>query len=208
MSDALDAGGRTNRMRPLRYMPNDHPTGARIGGTVPRGLESEVTDDLVQYFGTFPITAIPSLEFSVFHRFDTDGADEARDIIEHNNSILTSSNLLWVVVHGVSERGSALARPFEARGIQVGPESPDETVDDDGTVMPHTESKLGGACFLDRGWLRSEVDELEKAGYQQLLQIGMHGADLIDGFPWDPGYLHVWAKAPDKADTYRFMVEQ
>jgi hypothetical protein len=195
-------------MRPLHYIPDDQVMGARIGGTVPRGLESEASDDLVQYFGTFPVIACPEIEFSMFHRFDIFGDDATRDVLDHNNRILSPFELLWVVVHGPSERGDMAARPFEARGLTIDAESPDEVVDDDGTVMPYNESKLGGVCFLERYWLQDAVSAIETDGYRLLLTIGMHGSDLIDGFPWDPGCLHVWARKPDQADTYRFLVEQ
>ena len=194
-------------MRALRFRPEDRATGARIGGTVPLGQEYAIMDSGVQYFGTFPITELPHLEFSVFHRFEIFAEHDTRDVILHNNKILAPSDLIWVTVHGPSERGSDVARPFEARGLDFGPEIADVTIDDDGNVKPYTESKLGGRCFLLRYWLQDEVSQLESAEYKQLLQIGMHGRDLIDGFPWDPGYLHVWAEAPENSQTYRFMVE-
>ena len=99
-------------------------------------------------------------------------------------------------------------RPFEARALAIGTESVDVVTDDEGNENTYAASKLGGKCFLVRYWLQELITNLEKDGYQQLLQIGLQGSDLIDGFPWDPGCLHVWASNPLDPMTYRFMVEQ
>ena len=195
-------------MRPIYFKNEDCVEGARIGGLVPKGLENQIKDDHSQYFGTFPLPDDPENEFSVFHRFEIFGDDEDRDVIAHNNRVLEPSDLIWAVIHSQSCRGELSNRSFESRALDIGPERADRVTDDEGNETPYTESKLGGKCFLDRYWLQEQVTDLEQDGYQQLLQIGMHGSELIDGFPWDPGYLHVWASNPRDPKTYRFMVEQ
>ena len=195
-------------MRPISYNNEDCVEGARIGGPVPKGLENQIKNDHSQYFGTFPLPNDPESEFSLFHRFEIFGDDEERDIIAHNNRVLEPSDLIWAVVHTRSSRGELSNQPFEARSLDIGPDSADTATDDEGNEFPYTESKLGGKCFLERYWLQEHVTDLEKDGYEQLLQIGVHGSDLIDGFPWDPGYLHVWASNPRDPKTYRFMIEQ
>ena len=196
-------------MRPIQYKTTDATDGPRIGGKVPTGLESEIVDDKTQYFGTFPISSTDAQKkFSVFHRFEIFGEDPERDVIDYNNRILRPSRLIWAVVHDASSRGTANARAFEARSLHIGPETLDEAVDDDGTVLPYTESKLGGRCFLERYWLQESVEQIEADGFQFLMQIGAHDEHLIDGFPWDPGFLHVWARDPLAPDSYRFMIEQ
>jgi hypothetical protein len=197
-----------SEMRPIRYKSDDCIEGPRIGGSVPKGLEHHIFDEYSQYFGTFPLPGDPEREFSIFHRFDILGADEDRDVIAHNNRVLEPSDLIWAVVHPLSSRGELSNQPFPPRGLEIDTQSPDSVTDEEGKETLHTESKLGGRCFLERYWLREVVTELEENGYEQLLQIGMHGSDLIEGFPWDPGYLHVWAANPDDPKTYRFMIEQ
>lgn len=196
------------KMRPIRYKKEDCTGGPRIGGTVPEGLEEHIIDEHSQYFGTFPLPRGTEREFSIFHRFDILGNDEDRDIIAHNNKVLEPSDLIWAVVHQRSCRGKLSNQPFQACGLEIGTEIADSVIDKEGNETLYTESKLGGRCFLERHFLQNDVMELEEKGYQQLLQIGMHGSHLIEGFPWDPGFLHVWAANPDDPMTYRFMIEQ
>lgn len=195
-------------MRALHIAQHDHTVGARIGGAVPLGQEHAIRDSDTQYFGTFPVSNLANLEFSVFHRFEVFDAHPTRDVLFHNNKVLLPSDLIWVSVHGHSERGLHLGRPFESRAVDFEQESPDEQVADDGHVDPYSESKLGGRCFLLRYWLQDDVSELEHEGFTQLLQIGLTGGDVVEGFPWDPGYLHVWARDPTDPTSYRFMIEQ
>ena len=195
-------------MKPIYYLPDDRAQGARIGGALPRGQEKQAADADVQYFGTFPLLDNLNREFSVFHRMGVKPSDKQSDVAENKNVILTPSELIWATVHDKSERSETKARPFEARGITIGSESPDETQDDDGSMIPYTESKLGGRSFLERFWLQDEVDALEAEGFQLLVQVGLHWGDSIHGFPWDPGFLHVWAQDPENPSSYRFMVEQ
>ena len=198
-------------MRPLTYLPNDASTGARIGGAAPVELLSQFRDDVTQYFGTFPLLGEDSTEFTIFHRVDSFGDDHVRNAIANNNQILTPSELLWCVVHPMSHRSTRIRNAFEARGIIVGDETDDLVSVEDETdpqLIPYTESKLGGACYVERYQVGDDVHELENSGFQQLLQIGMHGSDLIDGFPWDPGYLNVWALNPTDPKSYRFCIQQ
>ena len=195
-------------MRPITFINNDCFEGPRIGGTVPSGLERQIKDEHSQYFGTFPLLIDAEMEFSLFHRFDIFGTDAERDVIAHNNKVLKPCDLIWTVVHPRSRRGELSNQAFEARCLEIGRECVDTIRGEDGKETPYTESKLGGKCFFERHWLQEQVVELEQGGYDQLLQIGMHGSDLIYGFPWDPGWLHVWSSDPRDPQTYRFMVEQ
>lgn len=195
-------------MRPISYSLEYCEEGPRIGGAIPEGQEDQLVDEHTQYFGTFPILDALNQEFSVFHRFDIKGIDEDRDVISHNNRILRPSDLIWALVHQRSRRGTKDTHCLEPRSITLAEPKQDEFTTDDGQLVPFPESKLGGKCYLERRWLQSEVTTLEDAGYNQLLQIGLHCSDLIEGFPWDPGYLHVWALNPSDQSTYRFMVEQ
>lgn len=199
------------RMRPLVYLPNDVSTGARIGGAAPDELLSQFRDEYTQYFGTFPLLGGDSTEFTIFHRIDPFEDAPVRDAIANNNQILTPPELLWCVVHNVSHRGTTIRNAFEARGMIVGDETDDLLSNEDANdpqLEPYAESKLGGACYVERYQIREAVQELERSGFQQLLQIGMDGPDLIEGFPWDPGYLNVWALNPTDPTSYRFCIQQ
>lgn len=192
----------------IEYLAGDVNTGPRIGGSCPSGLEENLEGPHSQYFGTFPLLSQDGREFSLFHRFDLLGDDPRRDIIEHNNRILPPSETIWVVVHPSSERSDDSRVSCEPRGLILSEPRADELRDEDGLVTAYPDSKLGGSCFLLRYWLNDLVDQLERDGYQQLLQIGLHRDELIEGFPWDPGYLHVWSSQPRDPKNYRFMIEQ
>lgn len=195
-------------MQPLFYKHEDCIKGPRIGGSLPAGLEGHIKNKHAQYFGTFPLPGRPDREFSIFHSFDILGNNEEHDIIAYNNRVLEPSELIWAAVHAVSSRGELSNQPFESRALEIGPESVDGWTDEEGHEISYPMSKLGGKCFLERYWLQAHVTNLENDSYAQVLQICMHGNDLIDGFPWDPGCLHMWALNPDDPNTYRFMVEQ
>lgn len=195
-------------MIPLRYLSYDSDTGCRIGGAGPSGLESQFGDPATQYFGTFPLFNWLEREFSVFHRFDPKGTDEARDLISYNNRILQSCPLIWVIVHAKSMRSEMSPNMFEARALQLESTAPEKHRDGNGRIEPYSGCKLGGECFVRRHQVGGAVQELGASGFAHLLQIGEVGADFIQGFPWDPGFLNVWAKVPDDASTYRFCIQQ
>lgn len=194
-------------MRPLTIADDDSSDGPRIGGSAPIGLESEFRDDHSRYFGSFPI--IDDREFSVFHRFDVFGEDENRDVILHNNQILEPSSLIWAVIHDCSRRGSTFPAEFPGRRLIVGDLRPDVLDDSDADCdAPYSESKLFGRGYTWRYQIAEKVSQLESRGFLHLLQIGLRGDTIIDGFPWDPGFLNVWAADPQDASTYRFCVQQ
>lgn len=97
---------------------------------------------------------------------------------------------------------------FEGRALAMESSAPDNVPDGLGAVITYSGCKLGGKCHVHRFQVSEAVQELECSGYDHLLQIGEAGADLIKGFPWDPGFLNVWAKKPHDVTTYRFCVQQ
>lgn len=196
-------------MVPLQYLKTDSATGCRIGGACPVGLESQFALPATQYFGTFPLLETPGHEFSIFHRFDPLGNDVERFLIPFNNQILAPSKLIWVVVHEASVRSNESPNMFEARGLELGSPRVEEVSAGDDSIIPEPGSKLGGRCLIFRYQVREVVPQLEANGYLHLLQIGDgRGRDFVAGFPWDPGFLNVWALDPADASTYRFCVQQ
>ncbi|MEZ6142310.1 MAG: hypothetical protein R3B84_17255 [Zavarzinella sp.] len=195
-------------MVPLRFLPTDAVSGCRIGGPCPVGLKAQFRDSLTQYFGTFPLIEFEKTEFSIFHRFDRLGNDAARDIIAFNNQILEPSELIWVAVHPVSFRSEDSPNIFEARALELHNPGSDLTHDDQCRLIHITGCTLGGHCYVERVQVRDDVKRLEEEGYRHLLQIGEVGGDFIEGFPWDPGFLNVWASHPLDPSTYRFCVQQ
>ena len=195
-------------MRPIYFDRNDVMTGPRIGGASPLGLDENFRDEHTQYFGTFPIPTCHELEFSIFHRMDMMGVDSLRDTIANNNQVVSSGELIWCVVHDASRRGSEKQNEFEPCGLIVGPETEDLTDDCAGNMTPYAQSKLGGSCFVFRYQIRQAIDDLNAKGYHHLIQIGQPASRIIDGFPWDPGFLNVWASNSIDSTTYRFCVQQ
>lgn len=196
-------------MVPLHYLSSDSGSGCRIGGNCPVGLEFQFASRWTQYFGTFPLLERQGKEFSIFHRFDPRGYDPSRDLISFNNQILLAGELIWAVVHEASVRANESPNTFEARGMTMAAEAPDKVLADDGSLIPYSDSKLGGNCFIFRYQIRDAVAQLEAVGFQHLLQIGeAPGGALIEGFPWDPGFLNVWAADLEDPKTYRFCVQQ
>ena len=197
---------RKKLLRKISYLKTDSNKGPRIGGSIPEGLDAELKDEFTQYFGTLPLLENPGYEFSIFHRLDLDGIDSDRDILNHTGKILYTSDLIWVKVHPKSQRGSLTQNEFEAWALEIGPIEKDQ-ITVDGETTAYTESKLGGAAF----YLRHEINELVESQldkqYKNLLQIGEHGDNIIDGFPWDPGFLHVYSKNPMEESQYCFVIE-
>jgi len=195
-------------MVPLKYLLSDATSGCRIGGACPVGLESQFSAASTQYFGTFPLLGYQGTEFSVFHRFDPSGRDATRDLLDFNNRILIPGDLIWAVVHPKSMRSAESPNMFEPRCLTCESATGDEVSDDLGRMVPYSGCKLGGCCFVERHQVADAVKSLEKSGFVHLVQIGLVGRDFIRGFPWDPGFLNVWAEVPLDCATYRFCVQQ
>lgn len=196
------------RMRPLTILGSDAATGCRIGGNGPAGQEQELRGDCRQYFGTFPLTDGADAEFSIFHRFDPSGRDAARDLIDFNNRVLEPGEMIWATIHAPSTRAAGAPAEFGGRSVRVEPDAADDVDDGCGGTMRYSGSKVGGRCLVERHQVADAVRLLEDEGYLHLLQICTPTDDLVDGFPWDPGTLNVWARDPRDATTYRFCVQQ
>ena len=195
-------------VRPFSLSIGLTPTGPRIGGPAPNAGADQFRDEHVQYFGTFPVDA--TREFSIFHRFEIFGDDDERDVIPHNNQILAPSELIWVLVHDASPRSGSSPNQFEAARLDIcdaGTDIDDDNADVAGRSILSC-NKLGGLAYIERHALMDAIPELESQGFSHLLQIGMNGDLLIDGFPWDPGFLNVWARDPLDANTFRFAIQQ
>lgn len=182
--------------------------GLRVGGAAPIVAVDQFRDEHVQYFGTFPLET--GSEFSIFHRFEIFGDDDARDVILRNNEILSPSDLIWCIVHSPSPRGGGSQNEFEAAIVTLEDSCLDHDVSNPDVAGRCflSRNKLGGNAYIERHALMDAIPQIEARGYSHLLQIGMDGEDLIDGFPWDPGYLNVWALNPFDADTFRFAIQQ
>jgi hypothetical protein len=74
-------------------------------------------------------------------------------------------------------------------------------------------SKVGGRPFIDNiARVGPAFDELEQNGYRQLFQFDTPDPSrqsYIDGFPWDPGWLHVFVRGEYLNDAdFAFVVQQ
>jgi len=208
MNDPLSILTDPKIMRPFEFSGHDVDAGPRIGGSAPAGQNEQFLMEHTQYFGTFPLG--DGAEFSVYHRFEIFGEDDQRDVIMHNNQILQPSNMIWAKVHGSSSRDKKLPHAFPGAGLILG--APVSDLDDNNPDLCERpispENKMFGRCYVDRHAVMDDVLALEASEHLHLLQIGFEFDVEIEGFPWDPGCLNVWARNPSDAATYRFCVQQ
>jgi len=166
---------------------------------------------LQKYFGTMEFRG--GLSVSVFYSFDIYGDDKDRDIISHNNRLLFPCELIHAVTHesGMASGMSEVSAEVSCHKIRLDVEQRD--VMEEGSSLPYSHSKIGGRPFVDNVALVGEAFQQSTIrGFQQLIQFGTPNPTthpFVDGFPWDPGWLHVFAKGASLEDCeFAFIIQQ
>jgi len=155
------------------------------------------------------------MALSIFYSFDISGVDEAPDTISHNNQLLRASSLIHGVWHRSSDRGRAgsIASEVSCHAVFAGAERPDQESDEVGGYIPFQGAKLGGEPFVENIPRCGEAfDEAARLGFRQLAQFETPNPLLqpyIEGFPWDPGWLHVLVReSSGRMPDLAFVVQQ
>lgn len=197
--------------RPFSFNLESTGIGSRIGGKPP--LDAIPTFDSIcqKYFGTIELEL--NWCVSIFYSLDRHGNDESRDIISFNNRPLYSSELIQAVIHR-SERmhdHSNILSEVTCHEINIESEQPD--VADSDFVVPYSRSKIGGRPYVDNAAVVGGVfEQLLKDGFQQLLQFDTPNPRThshVVGFPWDPGWLHVFLRGTNVNDyEFAFVIQQ
>ena len=200
-----------NKCRPFTYEIGSASSGSRIGGRPPQNAIPMFYVACQKYFSTIEFDA--GLSVSIFYSFDIYGDNEIRDIISHNNRPLFSSELIDAVVHerGVASEDSNISAEVSCHKIKFGIEQRDMAQGD--STVPYPQSKIGGKPFVDNVSLVGEAFErLLTAGFQQLIQFDTPNPNthpFVDGFPWDPGWLHVFVKGMTiEGCDFAFVIQQ
>jgi hypothetical protein len=189
---------------PVTYAAEPAANGSRMGGLSP--VQPTFEGPHQKYFAT--IEFADGWCASIFYSFDILGRDSSRDIIDFNNRLLLPSPLLHAVVHPqgrVDELGLVAAEVSNHR-LHMG-----EPQLDLESAVPYARSKVAGTPFLDNvGRCGNAFKRAMDEGYTQLVQFDTPGASerYVTGFPWDPGWLHVFLREAPPHREFAFVVQQ
>lgn len=187
-----------------------------IGGSPPDGVIPQISSNTQKYFGTFPfIIGDGELSVSIFYSLDPNfsGKQFTRfDVIRNNNIIISQGELLSAIIHKNGTVGRIqYSTDVSFHSITILNEESDECRDEEG-VYPFEGSKVGGNPYSFKG---PQLDELFCSlindGYSQVIQITTPhpiNQDYITGYPWDPGYLHVFYREMDGSPSFKFIIQQ
>lgn len=191
---------------PVEILPSPTLIGSRIGGSPAAEITPRFDDGHQRYFGTFEFPDVPS--FSLFYSLDPLGHDTDRDMLSHNNQVLLEFSLIHVIRHPPKLPASAdekyASLPCHALLIK-------ERCED--TPPVSARSKFGGQPFVDNcAVVGGAFEHLLTNGFRQLLQLDTPNPRQfpdLNGYPWDPGWLHIFYKQDAiSAFTFAFVVQQ
>lgn len=189
-------------MKLLRIGEGPSEDGPRLGGRPPRGVCS--SNSRLKYFFTVP-SDLEFEEVSVF--LDPDfGLSNSGKIVQGDG--------VEVVGHARSQRETEPGHADSAltpHPLMIGAPGPDEQ-EEEGQVLPHSGSKLGGRAYLVRrgGRLEAQVAELERVGFQQIVQLDFPGAeDAAVGGDWPVGggLFHLMGRVGERGWEWRCFFE-
>ncbi|WP_339732721.1 hypothetical protein [uncultured Gimesia sp.] len=196
---------------PLEYEKEPVDSGSKIGGIAPLNAKPIYDVNEQKYFCTIVLDELWSV--SIFYSFDINGVDEKRDIISYNNQPLYQCNLIHAVVHKNEKSSTGLSIPSDVtcHKIKIGELQSDLLSGETNMVIPF--SKIGGTPYVDNIALVGRAfEKLYSDGYKQLFQFDTPNPSrqpYIDGFPWDPGWLHVFVREDDiEKYKFAFVVQQ
>lgn len=196
---------------PFEYDVDPTTRGSRIGGSPPKGAVPHFDTPQQKYFGTIAFDDGQSV--SIFYSLDKSGEDEERDVISFNNQVLYPSELIHAVVHesGVPNDESKISSEVTCHRLAFRIVIPDQDADFPETNYPF--SKLGGRPFVEnRPRVGGAFEALAVKGFRQLAQFDTPNpskASFVDGFPWDPGWLHVFVRRLGMEDfEFAFVIQQ
>lgn len=198
---------------PFGFEPNATQSGSRIGGKPPH-VEVPFPADGMKYFATVELR--PGVFLSVFYALDPLGHDPEGDVLLFNNKVLPSSRWLQAVLHpdSTADPTSAVVCEVSCHGLAFGTPCDDWVgTGATGAGYPFPHSKVGGAPFCDNlAVVGGAFESLASRGFRQVLQFetpSPRTEGYVLGFPWDPGWLHVFARdAAGGGYEFAFVIQQ
>ncbi|MCS7469616.1 hypothetical protein NZK35_23445 [Stieleria sp. ICT_E10.1] len=190
---------------------NEAPSelGSKIGGTPPVApLPSYATPDQ-KYFATVEIDG--RLAVSIFYSLDPTGTDAEKDMLDWNNRILPSSELIHAVVHDQGQAPMPNITPSVVSCHKLAHARRGEDVSDEGGAKFGI--KIGGRPAVSLGSVCEDLfSDLVAKGYKQLLQFDtpdLMRVDFVNSYPWDPGILHVFFRETENGELeFAFVIQQ
>lgn len=200
-----------NVCTPFSYANESSSAGSRIGGRPPRNAVAMFDRKLQKYFGTIEFDR--GFAVSIFYSFDIYGIDEQCDIISYNNQPLYPSELIHAVIHESEAvtANSDISAEVSCHKI-VFDASRSDITEQDGNV-PYMYSKIGGTPFVDNvSRVGQAFEQLLNMGFKQLIQFDTPNPRtqaFVNGFPWDPGWLHVLVRRTSVDNCeFGFVIQQ
>lgn len=195
----------------FEYEADSIKHGSRIGGHPPIDALPRFHTPRQKYFGTIQFE--DGWLVSIFYSFEIFGDDEEYDVILHNNQVLYPSEWINAVVHqnDIADDQSNIPSEVTCHRIKFEASCTDITIEEPGG--PHPLSKVFGRPYVDNAPLvGSAFEQLLNAGYRQLFQFdtpNLKQYPFVEGFPWDPGWLHVFVRGSSIKDwEFAFIVQQ
>ncbi len=201
----------SDRCRPFCIGPDDVEQGSFAGGSPPVEAIPNFTGTRQKFFAT---VAFKEFAVSIFYSFDVFENTGGADVIDHNNQALFPSELIHAVVHSGATRSvdSPIQSDMSAHRISVSEWQDDKEMDETDDQV-YGGSKIGGKPFIDNeNVVRPGIQKLLELGYRHFLQFETPDPiqeEYIEGFPWDPGWLHVFIKGERAEELeFAFVIQQ
>ncbi|UUO05440.1 hypothetical protein M4951_18915 [Blastopirellula sp. J2-11] len=211
----------------FRYANEATHHGSRIGGAPPKLAIPQFESPYQKFFATLEFDT--GFAVSIFYSFEIFGESEDRDVLKFHSDALEPSALIHAVVHEISPADKLSPIPSEVtcHRLQIGEPAadlfqrefePDEHFHSQLSYamarhpIPIPESKVGGGPYTENRPLAAEsFAALDSRGYRQMAQFASPDGDeirFVEGFPWDPGMLHLFVKgdAPSSLE-FAFVVQ-
>lgn len=177
----------------------------RFGGRAPLALEPVDQDS--RYLLTIGLE--DSLCLSVFLK------DDAVYFIETVDTVFTArDSCVEVFFHKAMPRreDDRFHSTFSGHGLSLSPLQKDEIILDNEINTPHHRNKLGGGTYLIHEENRSLVNDLERQGYNQFLQldgslIGSPGVEVSGDDAFGLGIFHFYLRPSDSYFDWCCFVE-
>ena len=199
------------RCRPFSLGRDDSKQGSFAGGLPPIEATPRFEGPRQKFFATI---VFKQFAVSIFYSFDVFEDTGGSDIIQCNNQVIFSCELIHAVLHSGSSRStkSTIGSDMSSHCISIAEWRADHE-DDETDGVPHGGSKIGGRPYIDNENVAGPgIQKLTDLGYRQLLQFETPdpiSEDFVEGFPWDPGWLHVFVagRSFDELE-FAFLIQQ
>ncbi len=199
--------GDPSSSRPFHFADEQHPQNARIGGTMPEGVDILLRDH-AEYFGTFPLYAGESpLYFSVFINCSFG------ELIASLNQGPQSDNRIVAVLHGPQPRSMSTryASRLSQHILCIGDVQSDSVKNDSDEQHPRERHKFGGRPYCIQEPTLRGSETLFQQGYRQIVQIDFpitrFDGNITGTWPFGDGIFNLFWKYPFDNEPYYWYVQ-